>query len=312
MTADSLLARLREVCGETLPLPAGGETATRHARLTELGREDLSLARLAEAHFDAVAILAEAGRVPEPGAVYGVWASEKPGEAVRLTTTDGAGSVSGTKQFCSGAGIVDRALVTVDPPEPLLVDVDLRQRGVAVDLSTWRTSAFAHTQTAAVAFDQVAVRQQDVLGDRGWYLRRPGFWHGALGPACCWAGGALGLVDFARAQSRKDPHTLAHLGAMDAAAWELKALLRAAADEADAAPGEASSAHVRALRVRHLVERASMEILERLGRAYGPYPLAFEEATAKRCQELTLYLRQCHAERDLAALGEAVQLTHPM
>ena len=47
-----------------MPLPAGGDTAGRLQRLAEIGKEDLSLARLAEAHFDAVAILAEAGFRP--------------------------------------------------------------------------------------------------------------------------------------------------------------------------------------------------------------------------------------------------------
>jgi len=308
MTAEALRARVREVCCESLPLPGGGETAKRHVRLMELGRENLSLARLAEAHFDAVAILTAAGRVPQQGVVYGVWAAEKPGEVVHLDTA--AMTISGTKQFCSGAGIVDRALVTVDPPDPLLVDLDLSQGGVRVDLSEWHTPAFVHTNTAVVTFEGVAISEGAVLCERGWYLRRPGFWHGALGPASCWAGGALGVVDFARGQSRKDPHTLAHLGAMDAAAWELEALLRVSGEEADAAPMDAAAAHLRALRVRHLVERTSTEILERLGRAYGPYPLAFVEEMATRCQELTVYLRQCHAERDLAALGEAL-LTHP-
>ena len=66
-------------CGVfTLPDPAGGNTAERHRRLLEIGRTDLQVARVAEAHTDALAILHEAGRTEEPGALYGVWAAEDP------------------------------------------------------------------------------------------------------------------------------------------------------------------------------------------------------------------------------------------
>ena len=47
-----------------LPLPGGGATATRWNRLAELAETDVTAGRLAEAHLDAVAILAELGGPP--------------------------------------------------------------------------------------------------------------------------------------------------------------------------------------------------------------------------------------------------------
>ncbi len=44
-----------------LPQPGGGRTGERWAVLADLATEDLSLARLAEGHADALAILAELG-----------------------------------------------------------------------------------------------------------------------------------------------------------------------------------------------------------------------------------------------------------
>src|SRR6202023_1833641 len=60
-----------------LPLPGDGRTAERWAALAELAEEDLSLARLAEGHTDALAILAELGAltVPPTGSRWGVWAA---------------------------------------------------------------------------------------------------------------------------------------------------------------------------------------------------------------------------------------------
>ena len=52
-----------------LPLPGGGRTRERWAGLADLAGEDLSLARLAEGHADALAILAELGEpAPRPEA----------------------------------------------------------------------------------------------------------------------------------------------------------------------------------------------------------------------------------------------------
>jgi alkylation response protein AidB-like acyl-CoA dehydrogenase len=309
MTSEALIERLRSLAEVTMPLPGAGDTPCRHRRLMEVGREDLSLARLAEAHWDAVSILAEAGLKPEPGAIYGVWASEKPGQDLSLIPRGDRYSLVGTKMFCSGAGLVDRALVTVSPPERFLVDVDLRREmeGFEFNTSGWKSSAFQQTGTATAIFKKISILPDEVIGEAGWYLSRPGFWHGACGPAACWAGGAAGLVDYAMQQSRDDPHTLAHLGAMHASIWGLRCYLDMAGREIDARPYNIGEAHSRALTVRHLVEQACTEVLRRLPRAYGPHPLAFDEEISRRYQELDLYLRQSHAERDLESSGRELK-----
>jgi alkylation response protein AidB-like acyl-CoA dehydrogenase len=208
---------LRPVAGDS-SFPWRGATPERHRRLFDIGRVDLSLARVAEAHWDAVAILAEDGRQARPDRVYGVWASERPGQDLTLAESDGSFRLSGQKAFCSGAGLIDRALVTVSSSEHRLVDIDLRKNAhlIIFDGSEWKTSAFRETRTETAVFHEVPVSYDDLIGEPNWYLERPGFWHGACGPAACWAGGAAGLVDYAIRQSRRDPHTMAHLGAMHA------------------------------------------------------------------------------------------------
>jgi GlcNAc-PI de-N-acetylase len=68
----------------SLPLPGGGRTRERWAVLADLAGEDLSLARLAEGHADALAILAELGHAAPPaGSRWGVWAAQPPGRAWR-------------------------------------------------------------------------------------------------------------------------------------------------------------------------------------------------------------------------------------
>ena len=307
MEDAALQVRLREVVAERLPLPGAGHTAERHRRLYAVGREDLSLAKLAEAHWDAVAILAEAGREPAAGALYAVWASEVPGQALNLEPAGDGYTVSGIKPFCSGHGLVDRALLTAGEA---LVEIDLRDNAgrVVSDTSIWQVPAFAQTHTGSLRFHAAALAPNARVGEPGWYLSRPGFWHGACGPAACWAGGIAGLLDFALASKRADPHTLAHLGALHANSWAMLALLERAGDEIDRMPEDRSAATRdaairRALTLRHLIETLATDSLRRFARAYGPQPLSMNAAVSRRYQEADIFLRQSHAERDLEALG---------
>jgi hypothetical protein len=300
----NLVDRLREALEQgrlDLPFPGSGSTAERHWKLAQIARENLEVGRLAEAHTDALAILHEAGRKPLPGALYGVWAAEG-GEGLNIAD----GVVSGRKEFCTGAGIVQAALVTVMRPERRLIEIDLREQRdwVCFDTSKWLTDAFENSATATALFHAVRIGESNFVGPPDWYLDRPGFWHGACAPASCWAGGAIGLIDYAEAHIRlTNPHALAHLGALHANAWQMRALLQAAGDEIDQDFDNNQTARVRALTVRHLVEQSCSDTLLRFGRAFGPRPLAFDHEIARRYHELTLYIRQSHAESDLEELG---------
>jgi alkylation response protein AidB-like acyl-CoA dehydrogenase len=306
MSGKTLDLRLRELVSQVqVPVPGLGQTAKRHRLLAETAREDISLAKLAEAHWDALAILAEAGRSAQEGAIYAVWASEVPASPLRLTRSEGGLRLSGSKPFCSGIGLVDRALVTVGDPERLLVEVDLRENRshVEADLTAWQPNAFRDTQTGSVAFSKACIDPDGQIGAPAWYLERPGFWHGACGPAACWVGGVAALVDFANASRRDDPHTLAHLGAMQANVWAMFSLLEEAGREIDASPNDIKAAQVRALKLRHLIEQLGSDVLRRFSRAYGPHPRCMNESISRRFQEADLYMRQSHGERDLESLA---------
>jgi len=296
-----------------LPTPGGGDTAARHIALFEFGRSDLSLARLVEAHTDALAIIEEAGHKARERALYGVWAADGPMSL--LTLSRGAGAnflLNGTKRYCSGALLLDAGLITARMGEQVyLLDVPLAVPGLTIDPTDWAAPAFRETATATVKFTNVVVRERDVIGGPNWYLARPGFWHGALGPAACWAGGASGLVDAARKLNRRDPHSRAQIGALEAADWGLRALLTRAGQEIDADPRDLEGqARRRALMARHLIERQCTDVLDRFGRATGPQLLAFDAKVAQRYAELTLYIRQCHAERDLAGIPPECDVAH--
>ena len=296
-----------------LPSPGEGATRIRHRELFDLGRRDLAIGRLMEAHSDALAILHQAGRGPRRRSLYGVWASGRPGTGITVAP-DGNGHLrlDGTMQFCTGIGLCDIALITAtdvrEPSHGLLVEVDLREMERVGTFSgstePWKSSAFASTNTGTVQFAGGRLDDDVFVGPPGWYLGRPGFWHGAIGPAAVWAGGASGLIADAFERTHPSPHVDAHLGALRSIDWELRTILDTSADEIDGDPDDRTgTARPRALIVRHLVERAATEVIDRYGRALGPAPLALDDSIARRVSELALFIRMCHAEADLEILA---------
>lgn len=287
-----------------LPLPGGGHTARRWEALAELGRRDLALARLAEGHVDAVAILAEAGRTPVPGALYGVWAARSGGTGADF---DG-GTLSGTVRFCSGAHVLDRALVAaLDPAgQGHLLDVDLADQRIHRGEDTWQAIGMDASDSGDVTFDQVT--PDAVVGSPGWYVSRPGFGHGGIGVAAVWLGGCAAVLDSVLAdlaeRGRQDEHQLAHVGAMYSVLRSAEALLGQTAGDIDANPG--ADAMRLAQLCRASVEHAADEILERAPKVTGPALMCRDRRFPQQLADLQVYVRQHHAERDLAALGAQV------
>jgi alkylation response protein AidB-like acyl-CoA dehydrogenase len=289
------------------PLPGHGRTQARFDWLAAIGELDLTLARLAEAHLDAIAILAELGAEPAvAGQLWGVWAAEPPTARVDATQdADGGWRLTGRKAWCSGAGICTNALVTAQAPDGnRLFAVDLVSDRVQAEEKTWQALALTGCDTRTVRFDDAAAI---AVGGPGAYVERPGFWHGAAGVAAVWYGGAVAVARaLLAAADRRTPDDLglAHLGAIDVALAAAAASLRSAAMLFDADPDDrAGRAAVIAREVRGVVEATATEVLDGVGRALGATPLAMNHAHARCVADLTLYLRQSHAERDLADLG---------
>lgn len=288
-----------------LPLPGSGDTAGRWSALAAFAAADVTLAKLVEAHADATAVLAElGGPAPGPGSRWAVWAAVTPALAARRGT-GGRWTLTGTKPWASGSTCCTRALVTAAAPDgERLFAVDVADPGVVARPGSWPAPAMSGT--ASLTLDLAEVPAEPV-GGPGDYVARPGFAQGGAGIAACWYGGAVGVAGalLARvAAGGADPYRLVHLGAVHAALDGTRAALAETARGIDAAPREPVDRA--AGTVRLLAERTAGEVVDRVGRALGPGPLATDRAHARRVADLTLFVRQSHAEHDLAALGRAV------
>lgn len=307
-TASHAPSVLSEACraATSWPLPGAGHTRTRWSALAHLAARDLVLARLVEAHADAVAILAElGGPAVAPDDRYGVWAAEAPTATVTATGSGPDVLLTGSKAWCSGATLLTHALVTARRgDEQLLCLVRLDQAQVVVAPDTWAAAGMRGADTRTVHLSSAPAT---TVGAPGSYLGRPGFWVGGMGVAACWYGGAAALAEPLRHRSARHPedaHAAAHLGAVDVALGAARDVLRSAASAVDACP---RGDHARlARRVRSTVADTATLVATRVGRALGPAPFATDAEHAQRVADLEVYVRQDHAERDLAALGADV------
>ena len=294
---------------ESLARSTGRSTWSVFSALATLGAVDLTTARTVEPHWDAVAILDQA-MVPAPdGATWGVYAAAPPGTSLEATLRDdGSWRLSGVKPWCSLADRVSHALVTanVEGQPPGLFAVELHDSGVSVDTGAWAARGLRDVTTSTLTLDDVPAA---AVGAPGWYLERPGFAWGGIGVAAVWFGGAAAVAaalwDAARSR-HPDQVALVHLGTCDVSLHAALLSLQQAARTSDAGAADGEAGRVLAARVRAQVARCAEEVLMTVGHALGPGPLALDAAHAARVADLTLYIRQHHAERDLAALGRLV------
>lgn len=289
--------------GVRLPQPGCGQTASRWAVLSAVAELNLTVARVLEAHSDALAILAESGAAA-PAGTWGVFAAEAPGQRLEAEERDGRFILTGTKPWCSLASHLDSALVTARTGDDRqLFRVSLRQLSVHPEPpGRWIARGLRTVTSVAVHFDATPA---EPVGAPGWYQTRPGFAWGGMGVAACWHGGARGLQAtlLHTSAGRTGDLTDLHVGIVDAALHASQAVLNDAAAAVDGGYAAGAAGETLALRVRAVVADAVERTIRQVGHALGPAPLAFDEDHARRVADLELYVRQHHGERDLARLG---------
>ena len=290
-----------------LPLPGRGDTWERFEILASLAEEDLSLARLGEGHADALAILEESGSSRHSEASYGVWAARSGAGGVTATPVVGGWKLAGRKPFCSGSGMVDRALVTAEAPDGYrLFDVDTAEVVVDAIPDSWPAVGMADSLSETLIFGGPVVTEDDAVGPPGFYTDRPGFWFGACGVAACWFGGARGLVAGVVGRLGSDPGevVLMEIGKAVGSLQAMGDALKSVATAIDADPEDKlEHARPRAMAVRQIVHDFSGAILRQTAAAGGARPLCHDAGQARRAADLYVYLAQHHGGADAVSLG---------
>ena len=285
----------------TLDTPA--DVHTLRDTLRAVGGADLATGRIFEGHVNATQLVHAYGSPDQRAALrddlvndrlFGVWNTDAP-EPVRLEGGPGAWVLRGAKSFSTGAGHVERMLITAAHPDGGRQMVLAHHADDArVDQSGWIVRGMGASQSGVYDFDGLAVPDEWLIGAPDDYVREPRFSAGAWRFTAVQLGGAEALVRLYRdhlVETGKgdDPIQRLRFGQAAAALRSAGLWVAQAADAAEA--GTANAIPLVAM-TRGLVEDAAMGLMEAVTRAVGTRSFVTGTRIDRIVRDLGLYLRQ--------------------
>jgi alkylation response protein AidB-like acyl-CoA dehydrogenase len=272
--------------------------------LRAVGGADLSLGRVYEGHVNAVQLGAAYGDASQratldadvaAGCVYGVWNTE-PMPGLALEDEGGQQFLQGAKSFATGAGYLDRILVTARDADGAkqLVLVDIAGLGERADNRAWQVRGMCGTQSGTFDFSGMPIGAAETIGAPGDYEREPRFSAGAWRFTAVQLGAVEALVRHLRdhlVQTGKgaDPIQRARFGACVAATRSAGLWVRQAAHRAQ---DQAEGAIPLVLMTRGVVEEAGLAMMEAAARSVGTASFFAGSRIDRITRDLGLYLRQ--------------------
>jgi len=301
-----LTATLPEARGG-LGLGIGPQGASGLLRLfVLLGQASLPVARLFEAHVNALQLIerygtdqlaADAARDAAQGHLFALWVTDPWDARLALRPHANGYLLEGGKAFCSGAGRATRALITAARETETRMLVVALEPGARVLPSPIKLGGMRAAITGSVDFSGMVVAPAALLGADGDYLREPVFSAGAWRGSAAALGGLTALLELHRDELRQrrrdaDPHQRARFGQLliayeTANLWMREAALRGCLEDA---PPEEIVAYINLARLA--VETACLDALRLTQRSLGLSAFIAGSRAELVCRDLATYLRQ--------------------
>jgi alkylation response protein AidB-like acyl-CoA dehydrogenase len=301
-----------------LPVKCGGvglSGLSLNEILRSIGSGSLPLGRLFEGHVNALELVLRYGNQRQvelvaeearAGKLFGVWNTDDA-DGLRLIQRHGRSWLEGRKILASGAGHIERPLVTATDENGRrlmgLPKVDAPDRA---DLSRWTAQGMRASATGAVDFTGVEIAPPEIIGGDGDYERQPWFSAGAWRFAAVHLGGMERLFDLLRKHLQEtnrgqDPHQAARLGRAAMAVETARLWVAQAASTADVSSGsrapEQLVAYVNLARLA--VEAAALDLMQLVQRSVGLQAFLRPNPIERISRDLATYLRQPGPDRAL-------------
>jgi len=314
-----------------------GQTARLLRLLKQVGAANLAVGRVYEGHINALYLIhlfaspAQHDRwfndVRDHNHLFSVW-NTQAGDGINIHKTDTSGGpvfrLSGCKTFCSGAGWVQRPLITgalhaTDRQgwQMAIVPTE-RVSPIAEDGRFWQPLGMRASASFKLDFTGVELTEADLLGQPDRYFQQPYFSGGAIRFAAVQLGGAEAIVHetrrFLRSMNRTDDVLQqTRLAEMAYLLESGNQWLRMAGEHTDRwlADGTEPQTIVHyANMTRTAIEEICLRIMPLAERCVGARGLLRPEPFERIHRDLTLYLRQPAPDATLVDIGRYV-LNHP-
>lgn len=308
-----------------------GQSAALLRLLAILGAGSLPVARLYEGHVNALLLIQTFGNdeqvtrfasdVLDHGRLFAVWNTEQA-DGVHLAPADaGSWNLSGSKTFASGAGYVDRPLITAALPGGgwQMAVLAAEQLAPEIDESWWRPHGMRASASYRIDFTGGVIDAGDLIGAPGDYYRQPWFSGGAVRFAAAQLGGAAALLDAARGTLRAmdrtgDPLQVARMAdaaiAIESGLLWLTGAARMADQSELSGSDEGSVGAVEMITyagmTRTAIERICLQTIETVERSIGARALMRPHPIERIGRDLRMYLRQPAPDATLLDVGRAV------
>lgn len=282
--------------------------------LYRIGSENLSLARLAEGHVDAVQIVTRHGTDTQcqglaellaQGALLGVWNAPHPDQILRLEND----KLTGAKSYASGAGILTHALVNADAEAPgkQLVLLDLHQQKPEINTNFWRPIGMKPTATHQVFWNAATVEPAQRIGTPSDYELEPWFSGGALRFVAAQAGAISAIVrevveDLRNRERTQHPMQQARLAQM----LFLQRSIDASIERAASQFGDDERFLAEVALARTTTYAFGDEVLKLAQQSVGLQGLMEDHPLARKLTDLMVYLRQPGPDAQTAKVASAL------
>ncbi len=303
---------LRQLVRDCLP---GGNALAGAELLRQIGRASLSVGRIAEGHANALLLIQlygtsaqrqAAAEAAAKGAVFGVWGADGKDPVTLRTFQEGTVSLCGAKRFCSGIGLVTRAVIPVrtrEGPQLVIIEVSHPARG---DISGWQVSGMR--ATASGSYDLTDLEAQ-LLGDVNDYQCEPHFEGGIWRYCAVHCGGLEALVEQARQHiltrgQSQDPHQRARFAQLACDAHTARLWVDAAC-KAGESTGHAETVP-QVLLAREAVEQACLAGIRLTERIMGTAAFDSRSDADRVRRDLAFFLRQANLDGKLDTAAQAL------
>lgn len=283
--------------------------------LNAIGKANLSVGRIFEGHINTLYLIhlyatPEQRRkwfdgVIENGDIFGIWNTQNQ-NGIQYNETNSQLEIAGSKTFCSGAILVNKALITGniktferDGWQMAIIDMDRISKD-QIDKESWKPLGMKASGSYTVNFSGYQLDDSELLGEPGIYLKQPYFNGGAIRFAAVQLGGAEAIAEHTTNYLKElnrtdDPFQQLRLSSIMSAVMSGRLWLEQAGKYFDSWVNEGDHdedliAFANMTRVN--IEEICLTVMDNSNRCVGARGLMETGNLGRIFRDLTFYLRQ--------------------